>query len=222
MEHLIPQEIASSVSESITPKWLLQMAELMGFLLGGVIAGLIGMRRYHKHQENKASNLFLEVSENQQRIQEALIYLRIKSYASRVRMCEFHNGSKFLSGESVKKFSATRESVKSGVSSESYKIKDFLVSNFTEKIEMLKGDRPSIHSVADLPNCDTKYFFRSINVKKFSLLPISKNKKNIIGFIEVEWDSEQIPIEETLFFSLFYNIRSQIEFLKSKKKKETK
>jgi hypothetical protein len=122
----------------------------------------------------------------------------------------------------MKKFSSTKESVKSGVSSESYKIKDFLTTNFPEKIEMIRENNPMIYSVSDLPSCDTKYFARSINVKKIALLPIFMDRKIIIGFLEVEWDVDEIPIPEQEFHSLFFNIRSQIEFLKSRKEISTK
>lgn len=216
MESLISSEFIHN-QEIVSPKWLTQVFELLGFLVGGFVAGMLGMHRYNRNMERKKSKNFLDIPESYHRIQEALMYLRIKTNASRVRLCEFHNGGKFLSGEPMKKFSATKENVKSGVSSESFKIKDFLTTNFSEKMDMIRENNPKIYSVSDLPNCDTKYFARSMNVKKLAILPIFKERETIIGFIEVEWNTDEINTQEQEFSSLFFNIRSQVEFLKSRK-----
>lgn len=149
-------------------------------------------------------------------IYDRLMYLRIKSSADRVRLCQFHNGGKFLSGAPMKKFSSTHETTSKGVSNESEKLQNCMTTIFHDKIMAVKENSPKVRLVQDLTiESNSKSFYKSTEVEKFAVLPLHKNDL-IVGFIEVEWnhDSEITYAED--FESIFTLVRSQIEFEMSK------
>jgi hypothetical protein len=149
-------------------------------------------------------------------IYDRLMYLRIKSSADRVRFCQFHNGGKFLSGTPMKKFSSTHETTSKGVSNESEKLQNCMITIFHDKIMAVKENDPRVRSVSDLMiESKSKNFYKSTEVEKFAILPIYKNDL-IIGFIEVEWNGGSEITYVNDFESIFTLVRSQIEFEISK------
>lgn len=142
---------------------------------------------------------------------ERLLYLRIKSGASRTRICMFHNGGEYFSGVPMHKFSCTHESSAKGISNESENIQNCLVTVFLDKMKMISKNTPEIFSVESLESeSKTKNVYKSSEVEYFSILPIHKNSITI-GYIEVEWNDDPIPSLVLDFDSLFTMTRSQIE-----------
>jgi hypothetical protein len=140
------------------------------------------------------------------------MYLRIKSSADRTRICQFHNGGKFLSGTPMKKFTSTHETTSKGVSNESEKLQNCVTTVFHDKIMVIKENDPKIRFVSDLTiDSKSKSFYKSTEVEKFAILPLYKNDL-ITGFIEVEWNEGSTVTYPESFESIFTMVRSQIEF----------
>lgn len=153
-------------------------------------------------------------------IYEKLLYIRIKTGASRARICLFHNGGKFLTGAPMQKFSCTHETSGKGVSNESEKLQNCFTTVFLDKMEQVKKNDPKIHVVEELElESKSKFFYKSTEVNFFAILPLYKNDL-IVGFIEVEWNEDPIPSLVIDFSSVFTMVRSQIEFEMMKQPEE--
>lgn len=196
----------------------------VGILLGtamisAISAAWLALKRKNaldkENQIKEHTAIFDDKNRNFQ-IYDRLMYLRIKSSADRVRLCQFHNGGKFLSGTPMKKFTSTHETTSKGVSNESEKLQNCMTTIFHDKIMAVKENNPKIRLVQDLTiESNSKSFYKSTEVEKFAILPLHKNDL-IVGFIEVEWnqDSEITYVDD--FESIFTLVRSQIEFEMSK------
>lgn len=145
-------------------------------------------------------------------IYEKLLYLRIKTGASRSRIFLFHNGGEFLTGAPMQKFSCTHETSAKGMSNESEKLQNCFTSVFFDKIELVKKNSPDIYGVEHMKtDSKSKFFYKSTEVEYFAILPLYKNDL-IVGFIEIEWNDDPIPSLVLDFSSIFTMVRSQIEF----------
>jgi hypothetical protein len=164
-----------------------------------------------RKEKNKLNKETMDYTESNTRIQERIMYLRIKSGASRVRLCMFHNGGEFYSGISMSKFSCTHESSAKGVSNEIENLQNYLTSMFSDKIARIKKNDPEIHSVSHMEEGKSKFLYKNNEVSFFSILPVYKNDMPV-GFLEVEWNEDPIPSLVLDFVSLFTLVRSQIEF----------
>ena len=164
-----------------------------------------------ENDHHEITSIFDEKQNNFQ-IYDRLMYLRIKSSADRVRLCQFHNGGKFLSGTPMKKFTSTHETTSKGVSNESEKLQNCVTTVFLDKIMAIKENDPKVRNVSDLTiESKSKNFYKSTEVERFAVLPLFKNDL-IVGFVEVEWnEGSEITYPED-FESIFTLVRSQIEF----------
>lgn len=162
-------------------------------------------------KQKETISIFDEKNNNFQ-IYDRLMYLRIKSSADRVRLCQFHNGGSFLSGTPMKKFTSTHETTSKGVSNESEKLHNCVTTVFLDKIMAIRENNPKIRLVSDLTiESKSKNFYKSTEVEKFAVLPLFKNDL-IVGFIEVEWNGGSQISYMNDFESIFVLVRSQIEF----------
>jgi hypothetical protein len=202
----------------------LESIDYMQYVEKGMIAGifLFGIylawkkmmeKTFVRRKKKREEKIFMDVEQRNMRIYEKLMYLRIKSDASRVRICLFHNGGNFLCGDPIKKFTCTHEMTSSSVSNESQRFQSAMASVFIEKINMVKENSARIRSLAELTldESKTKYLYKATHVKRFSILPL-KQSDLVIGFIEVEWNQEEprMTLEGT-FESFFAMVKSQIE-----------
>jgi len=213
------QEIHDSFGDgNISPSEIRMMIEI-GALAGvGVVSAIITwliakIKQYKRDKKKKLkhSQIF-EMTGVNLNIYEKLLYLRIKTGASRTRMCLFHNGGEFLTGAPMQKFSCTHETSAKGMSNEAEKLQNCFTTIFLDKIDMVKKNDPNIHSVEHLKlESKSKFFYKSTEVEFFAVLPIFKNDL-IVGFIEVEWNEDPIPSLVIDFSSLFTMVRSQVEF----------
>lgn len=187
------------------------IAAVMSFVFYKVWERL--MEKHHGNKKLKEEQKkFHTIEKRNMVIYEKMMYLRIKCDASRVRICLFHNGGNFLSGDPMKKFTCTHEMTSSSVSNESEKFQNTPITIFIDKINLVKKNDVRIYSIEDLSleESKTKYLYKATHVKKFSLLPLRKNEM-IIGFLEVEWNHEPKMNSDINFESTFAMIRSQIE-----------
>jgi len=191
-----------------------------GILIGTAVVSAFGAswlalrekaRRDQLKDKQEAKFIFEDKEKNFQ-IYDRLMYLRIKSSADRTRICQFHNGGKFLSGTPMKKFTSTHETTSKGVSNESEKLQNCVTTVFHDKIMVIKENDPKIRFVSDLTiDSKSKSFYKSTEVEKFAILPLYKNDL-ITGFIEVEWNEGSTVTYPESFESIFTMVRSQIEF----------
>lgn len=201
----------------------LEVGILLGTALFSVISGFLLARR-NENKKKRASEKEKTLKDKEQELRifddknedfliyDRLMYLRIKSSADRVRLCQFHNGGKFLSGNPMKKFTCTHETTSKGVSNESDRIQNCLTTVFLDKILVVKENDPRVRRVSDLlVESKSKSFYKSNEVDRYALLPIYKSDL-IIGFVEVEWNEGSINEHESDFNSLFTLVRSQVEF----------
>lgn len=195
----------------------LEMGILLGTAIFSVLSGFLIARRNQNRRRNSPENEKNHVhpfdNNNEDfRIYDRLMYIRIKSSADRVRLCQFHNGGKFLSGSPMKKFTCTHETTSKGVSNESEKLQNCLTTVFLDKILSVKENNPKVRRVSDLLlESKSKNLYKTNEVENFAILPIFKNDL-IIGFIEVEWNEGSTNEHEQDFESLFTLVRSQVEF----------
>lgn len=213
------QEISDSFGDGkITPNEIGIMVEI-GALIGvGIFSSVVtwAVSKIKQHKKDKKNKLkhsqVFEMTGVNMNIYEKLLYLRIKSGASRARICLFHNGEEFLTGAPMQKFSCTHETSSKGMSNESEKLQNCFTTVFLDKIELIKKNNPDLHSVENLKlESKSKFLYKSTEVHFFAVLPIFKNDL-IVGFIEVEWNEDPIPSLMIDFSSIFTMVRSQIEF----------
>lgn len=191
-----------------------------GILIGTAIISAFGASwlalrektRRERLKDKQEAKFIFEDKERNFQIYDRLMYLRIKSSADRTRICQFHNGGKFLSGTPMKKFTSTHETTSKGVSNESEKLQNCVTTVFIDKIMATKENSPKIRFVSDLTiDSKSKSFYKSTEVEKFAILPLFKNDL-ITGFIEVEWNGGSEITYPDSFESIFTMVRSQIEF----------
>ena len=138
------------------------------------------------------------------KIHEQLTELRVIGDAARCQVMQFHNGGQFLDGSSIKRFSLTHESCRTGVSETRQTRQDVMLTMFGEMLELVTTNDPIPILTSNLPDCHWKRHLELNNVIMFSLIPLrNSNGINIIGFLSLEWcswmkadavDSEDITI----------------------------
>lgn len=215
--------VTSSFDGKVTPSefsFYLELGILVGTaVVSAISTALVLINRRKKQEKTKEVEENISIFDEKNKnflIYDRLMYLRIKSSADRVRMCQFHNGGKFLSGTPMKKFTSTHETTSKGVSNESEKLQNCVTTVFLDKVIAVKENSPKVRYVSDLTiESKSKSFYKSTEVDKFAILPIHKNDL-IIGFIEVEWNEGSDVSYANDFESLFTLVRSQIEFEVSK------
>lgn len=201
--------------ESIQYTQFIEIGMIVGIFLFGVYLAWRKMSEkfFAQHKKKREERIFMDMEQRNMRIYEKLMYLRIKSDASRVRICLFHNGGNFLCGDPIKKFTCTHEMTSSSVSNESQRFQNAMASVFIEKINMVKENSARIRSLGELvlDESKTKYLYKATHVKRFSILPIKQNDL-VVGFLEVEWNHEEPKMTlEGTFESFFAMVKSQIE-----------
>jgi len=124
------------------------------------------------------------------KVHEQLTELRVLADAARCQVVQFHNGGQFLDGTSIKRFSLTHESCKTGVSETRQTRQDVMLTMFGEMLELVTKNNPLPLLTSNLPDCHWKRHLESNNVVMFSLIPLrSANSMNIIGCLSLEWCS---------------------------------
>lgn len=213
------QEISETFGDGkITADKIRLMIEI-GILVGvGTVSAFLTwlwgeFKEWSKKDKKKKRHLqVFNMGEMNLSIYEKLLYLRIKTGASRSRIYLFHNGGEFLTGAPMQKFSCTHETSAKGMSNESEKLQNCFTSVFFDKIEIVKKNNPEIYNIDHLKvESKSKFLYKSTKVAHFAILPLYKNDL-IVGFIEVEWNEDPIPTLVVDFSSIFTMIRSQVEF----------
>jgi hypothetical protein len=124
------------------------------------------------------------------KVHEQLTELRVVGNAARCQVMQFHNGGQFLDGSSIKRFSLTHESCRTGISETRHDRQDVMLTMFGEMLELITTNNPTPILTSDLPDCHWKRHLESNNVIMFSLISLrNSNGMNIIGCLSLEWCS---------------------------------
>ena len=161
-----------------------------GILLGyPMIKSFINKRKDNKSiwKELPTSQKFVNLHT---KVHEHLTELRVLGDAGRAQVVQFHNGGKFVDGSSMKRFSLTHESCRSGVSETRHTRQDVILTMFGEMLEVVTSDDGRPQLTSKLPDCHFKRHLESNSVIMFSLVPIrNANGMSVIGCLSVEWCS---------------------------------
>lgn len=121
-------------------------------------------------------------------IHEQLTELRVLSYAARAQLIRFHNGEYFMDGVSMRKLSLTHESLARGISAESDKKTNLLISLFSPLIEKIINNSADMYFTTLEKEGFHKSFLEISNINSFMVLPV-KYKNNINGYLMLQWCS---------------------------------
>lgn len=157
-------------------------------------------------------------------IHEQLSQLRHDSEACRTKLFQYHNGSSFANGNSMKKMSMTHESCHPGMVPTFRGTSDQMLSLFVDMLELAHKDKPVLVEVNRMPDSYFKSYLQSNHVLMFSILPVKNIKENEIGCIICEWCAWAFidNIEETRFSEKFSTIRNTVQYLLSTEKRGRK
>ena len=168
---------------------------VMAALGAGILLGYPMIKSFLRNRkENKSIWKELPTSEKfvglHTKVHEHLTELRVLGDAGRAQVVQFHNGGKFIDGSSMKRFSLTHESCRSGVSETRDSRQDVILTMFGEMLEIVTATDPTPKLTSELPDCHFKRHLESNSVVLFSLIPIrNASGMSVIGYLSVEWCS---------------------------------
>jgi len=155
----------------------------------GVFVTVPAIKAFLKNKK-KIHPCSLKFRSTHTRIHEFLTELRVVLGACRSVILQFHNGGQFLDGTSIKRFSLTHESCRTGVSETRQTRQDVMLTMFGEMLELVTTSNPCPILTSTLPDCHWKRHLESNSVIMFSLIPLrNANGMNIIGCLSLEWCS---------------------------------
>jgi len=164
------------------------------------------------------------------KIREILIELRTIVKADRACLFQFHNGSTFTTKNPIWKVSNTHESVAPGISSEIGTLQDIKASSIIETLQAFWGNDylAGIHEIKHPDTCDKKIILIDVDkledsysrallieqgIKYVIDVPIYNDENNCVGFVAVNYCSEQdIELIKTYSEDVCKNT-SQIQFM---------
>ena len=184
-------------------------------VVGGAIIGWYAMRKLIY----KVKDEWCQISQEKEMISdknigEELNELRHDSDACRTKLFQYHNGTSFASGNSMKKMAMTHESCNPGMTPTYKGNTDQVLSLFVEMSEILAKDKPTLTVVNGMVDSYFKSYLQSNHILVFSMLPINNTKGGQIGFILTEWCAWSFidKIEEARFFEKFGATRNSIQY----------
>ena len=168
---------------------------VLAAVCAGVLLGYPMIKSFLRNRRNEKS-IWKELPTSQKfvdlhtKVHEHLTELRVRGDAGRAQVVQFHNGGKFIDGSSMKRFSLTHESCRSGVSETRHTRQDVILTMFGEMLEIVTANDGTPQLTSILPDCHFKRHLESNSVIMFSLVPIQNaNGMNVIGCLSMEWCS---------------------------------
>lgn len=139
---------------------------------------------------------------NDARIKELLVEIRVTLDADRVSIFMFHNGERYVNGNSILRLSGAYESLKAGICSHRDSSQNMLVSTVSEAVSFLVNEpfeKVCFQKVADIDECYYQAVLISQGVQAIAKYPLKKDS-DIIGFICADFVQNQGPGEQALEF----------------------
>jgi hypothetical protein len=176
--------------------------DLIGpMLIGGAVAAIAMLREWLKSKKRPFS---IRISaEKNDRIQDALLELRLTLKADRAHLNMFHNGSKYIEGSEIMKVSRSNEVVKEGVSFEASHFQNILISLIPDEMRLVKAEGASFTKVDKLEDGKFKRMMVMRGVRAVARCGVNRGK-DIIGYVGVDYNSDidaPINIEELCKFA---------------------
>lgn len=196
----------------------------IGILVGNFVAGLVvGFLAKRKKKNNGIPTTHDEIifATLHGNIRERLSELRVNTQAGRATIAQFHNGSNYVDGPSMRKFSYTHQSFAVGVASTVEGNTQVIASHMIEFLLMIWEDKPRLRWVDAMPEGLSRLSFSSQNTVAFSVLPLKSMAGNFtVGFILLEWDDRDLlaELEFEEVEKLTHETRDVISMLLSKRK----
>jgi hypothetical protein len=131
-------------------------------------------------------HLVVEALRDDHRIMELLVEIRVKTVADRVSIFLFHNGERYINGNSILRLSGSYESLAAGISSHREYSQNILVSTVPQAVAFLCSEAPietvAFQRTAELESCFYKAVMESQGIQSVAKYPLRKGG-DIIGFI---------------------------------------
>jgi hypothetical protein len=128
----------------------------------------------------------VEALRDDHKIMELLVEIRVKTVADRVSIFLFHNGERYVNGNSILRLSGSYESLAAGISSHREYSQNILVSTVPQAVVFLCGDDPTqvvaYQRTQELESCFYKAVLESQGIQSVAKYPLRKGG-DIIGFI---------------------------------------
>lgn len=134
------------------------------------------------------------------RIKELMVEVRVTTSADRVSVFLFHNGEKYVNGQSILRLSGAYESLANGICSHRDTSQNMLVSTVSEAVSFLVTspfDKVFFQKVEDIDVCYYQAVLISQGVKSVAKYPLRKDN-DIIGFICADFVQTDGPGEDKL------------------------
>ena len=126
-------------------------------LLGGAALAMKSLMKKKSSKREVATQR--EFQKTHTRIHEVLTELRLKHDSARTNIMQFHNGGILTSGESMKRFSSTHESVALGVPSIMHHQQDMLLSRYPEVLQLSARDDSTVILVSEMEESNLKRYY---------------------------------------------------------------
>jgi len=167
--------------------WIINLLSLAAF---GALAYLaIRLQRRLLAAIQKHVNFDAPLERNG-RVLELLSELRAETAADRAYVFQFHNGDRFLNGDSRLRMSCTCESVSNGVSREQQNAQEILVDTVPEAVKFLTVEDPRKEAKIQYTKDIAEGYYRAVletqGIKVTAKYPLYKNAA-IIGFFGVDF-----------------------------------
>jgi hypothetical protein len=157
-------------------------------LLAGIIIAVPAFHAVLKRRKKKSkkivNNSYIKCHT---RVHEYLTELRVILDSARTYVIQFHNGSEFLDGNSMKKMSITHESCSEGVVEIISARQGELLSLNSDFLNKLNINDPKPFLTSTLGLCHFKRTLESNRVLMSAHLPLRNVKGGITGAICIEW-----------------------------------
>jgi|TARA_R110000851_G_scaffold118138_1_gene245379 hypothetical protein len=187
--------VDNTVSDiDILGSWV-EVGMVIAAVFAGILLGYQCLKHFLSKRKNKKS-MWKDHPTSQKfvklhtKVHEHLTELRVRGDAGRAQIIQFHNGGKFADGSSMKRFSLTHESCRSGVSETRHSRQDVILTMFGEMLEFVTANDATPLLTSQLPDCHFKRHLETNSVVLISLVPLlSANGMSVIGCLSIEWCS---------------------------------
>lgn len=176
-------------------------------VVGPLLIGIAGyfvlkFSEWYKKYRKNTSLLIKTAAKRNERIQELLVELRIKTCSDRTFLALFHNGNRYINGSEILKMSRTNETCNPGISLEALRYQDISVTLVPDLIKIITEEKPVLFKVNDLEDGKFKRLLIGSGVKTVCRYPIKMNK-DMVGFVGLDY-SYDIDVPMDLSYVMTY------------------
>lgn len=202
-------------------KYWLETGIAISTTIGGLVLGWMGVKKVivevrkrlakgsiHDHQEAISAD---------KKIHEYLADLRHETDSCRTKLFQYHNGSSFANGVSMKKMSMTHESCHPGMQPTFRGNTDQVLSLFVDMLELLEKDNATPVVVNSLKDSYFKSYLQSNHVLMVSAMPVRNTDGIQTGCILCEWCGWAFAdkVDEDHLRNKFAEVRNSIQYVLS-------